>query len=176
MCSVFLFNFSYFHLVKKKHTHIYLLLTVLSLLFLTSCDYFFPKQSSSNTPTIDTVIDFTTVDAYPLFPECQNIPARDKQKICFQIKMAEHINILLKNSQIKTKTADNDTLLVTLKVLKSGKTQFVKIFSKSNNSAFEKLLDSILKRVASKIPTLQPAIKRGIPVTTQFELPVIIKN
>ncbi|MFK5890368.1 MAG: hypothetical protein QM486_06520 [Flavobacteriaceae bacterium] len=162
--------------MKNKHTYIYLLLTILSLLFLTSCDYFFPKQAPKNTPTIDTVIDFTTVDAYPLFPECQNIPSRDKQKICFQIKMAEHINRLLKTSPLKTKTAANDTLLVTLKVLKSGKTQFVKVTSKSNNKDYEKLLSSLLKIAANKIPVLQPAIKRGMPVTTQFELPIIVKN
>ncbi len=125
---------------------------------------------------INTVIDFTKVDAFPLFPECQNIPSRNKQKICFQIKMAEDINSLLKKSNLKTKTAENDTLLVTLKVLQSGKTQFIKVTSKSKNRAYEKLLDSILKKIAIKIPTLQPAIKRGIPVTTQFELPIIIEN
>jgi hypothetical protein len=162
--------------VKNKRTHIYLLLTILSLLFLTSCDYFFPKQAPQNIPTIDTVIDFTTVDAYPLFPACQNIPDREKQKICFQIKMAEHINRLLKTMPLKTKTATNDTLLVTLKVLKSGKTQFVKVASKTNNKDYEKLLSSLLKNSANKIPVLQPAIKRGMPVTTQFELPIIIKN
>jgi len=162
--------------VKNKRTHIYLLLTILSLLFLTSCDYFFPKQATQNTPTIDTVIDFTTVDAYPLFPACQNIPDREKQKICFQIKMAEHINRLLKEHPLKTKTAQNDTLLVTLKVLQSGKTQFVKVTSKSHNKDYERLLSALLKNNENKLPILQAAIKRGMPVTTQFELPVIIKN
>ncbi len=90
--------------------------------------------------------------------------------------MAEHINNLLKKQPLKTKTATNDTLLVTLKVLKSGKTQFIKVSSNSNNKDYEKLLDSLLKKTADKLPTLQPAIKRGMPVTTQFELPVIIQN
>jgi len=162
--------------VKKRQIYNQLFLLIVTLLFLTSCDYFFPKQSSPNTPTIDTVIDFTTVDAYPLFPECKDIPSREKQKICFQIKMAEHINRLLKKNSLKTKTAQNDTLLVTLKVLQSGKTQFVKVTSKSNNKDYEKLLSSLLKIAANKIPVLQPAIKRGMPVTTQFELPIIVKN
>ena len=162
--------------MKKKRTYIYLLAFIFSLLFLTSCDYFFPKQASKKNPTIDTVIDFTSVDAYPLFPECKNIPDREKQKICFQIKMAEHINRLLKTKPLKTELTNNDTLLVTLKVLKSGKTKFVKVASKTNNKTIEKLLDSILKSIENKIPTLQPAIKRGMPVTTQFELPIIIKN
>jgi len=162
--------------VKKRQIYNQLFTTIVFLIFLTSCNYFFPKQVQKNKNNTNAVIDFTTIDAFPLFPKCQNIPSREKQKICFQIKMAEHINSLLKNSNLKTKTAQTDTLVVTLKVLQSGKTQFVKVISKSNNEAFEKLLDSVLKSVANKIPMLQPAIKHGMPVTTQFELPVIIKN
>lgn len=145
-------------------------------LALASCTYFFPKQESQNVSTIDTVIDFTTVDAYPLFPECKNIPDREKQKICFQIKMSENINSLLKQNPLKTKKALNDTLQVTLKVLKSGKTQFVKVTSRSQNKEYERLLNSLLKQSENKMPILQPAIKRGMPVTTQFDLPVIIEN
>ncbi len=162
--------------MKKNQTYIHLLLIILGLLILTSCDYFFPKQPAQSYNTVDTVINFTKVDAFPLFPECQKIPSRNKQKICFQIKMAEHINSLLKKSNLKIKTAENDTLLVILKVLQSGKTRFIKVLSKSKNKTHEKLLDSILKIIAVKIPTLQPAIKRGIPVTTQFEISIIIKN
>jgi len=162
--------------VKKKQSIKPLFLLIFGMLLLTSCDYFFPKQTLQNTPTIDTVIDFTTVDAYPLFPACQNIPDREKQKICFQIKMAEHINRLLKMAPLKTKTAANDTLLVTLKVLKSGKTQFVKVSSKSHNKEYENIIRILLNNYESKMPLLLPATKRGIPVSTQFELPLIIKN
>jgi len=162
--------------VKKNRSYINLGLLIFSLFFLTSCDYFFPKQAQKSIPTIDTTIDFTTVDAYPLFPECKHIPDREKQKICFQIKMAEHINMLLKKSPLKSKTAVNDTLLVTLKVLKSGKTQFIKVHSKTNNRDYETLLSTLLKNTANEMPVLQAAIKRGMPVTSQFELPIIIKN
>ncbi|MCF6213975.1 MAG: hypothetical protein L3J45_08125 [Flavobacteriaceae bacterium] len=162
--------------MKKKQIYNQLFLLIIPLFFLTSCNYFFPKQGSPNTPTIDTVIDFTSVDAYPLFPECQNIPARDKQKVCFKIKMAEHINRILKQHPLETKTADTDTLLVTLKVLQTGKIHFIKVTSKSHNKNYEKLLSALLKKSESKLPILKPAIKRGMPVTTQFELPVIIKN
>lgn len=146
------------------------------MLFLTSCDYFFPKQNLQNTSNIDTVIDFTKVDVFPLFPECKAIPSLDRQKICFQIKMAEHIQALIKLGNFKTPTQNNDTLLVSLKVLKNGKTQIVSVKSSSKNMVYEHLLDSILQLQIDSIPTLQPALKRGMPVTTQFELPVIIMN
>jgi hypothetical protein len=162
--------------VKKFSFVLCQLLLFSFVLALTSCTYFFPKQETQDLPVFDTVIDFTSVDAFPLFPECKNIPDRDKQKVCFQIKMAEHINRLLKTSPLKTKKAANDTLLVTLKVLQSGKTQFIKVTSKSKNKDYEKLLSSLLKKSENKLPILQPAIKRGMPVTTQFELPVIIQN
>jgi len=78
--------------VKKSGFALRHFLLLSCVFILASCTYFFPKQDSKSVPIIDTVIDFTTVDAFPLFPECKNIPDREKQKICFQIKMAEHIN------------------------------------------------------------------------------------
>ena len=90
--------------------------------------------------------------------------------------MAEHINTLLKEGVFKTTSQNNDTLMVLLKVLQTGKTQIVSVKSKSNNKAYIQFLDSILRGNIVNMPTLQPAIKRGIPVTTQFELPIIIKS
>ena len=139
-----------------------------------SCDYFFPKQTE--TIPVDTVIDYTTVDAFPLFPACKNIPSREKQKICFQIKMAEHINALLKSVVFKTASKSTDTLFVTLKVLRNGKTQIVSVKSKNKNTVAVKSIDSILRSNISEIPVLIPAVKRGIPVNTQFTLPVIVES
>lgn len=163
-------------MVKSNQFYKRIFLIIIVALFLTSCDYFFPKQNPKNTSNIDTVIDFTKVDVFPLFPECKDIPSLDRQKICFQIKMAEHIQALIKSGNFKTPTQNNDTLLVSLKVLQNGKTQIVSVKSSSKNTVYEHLLDSILQLQIDSIPTLQPALKRGMPVTTQFELPVIIMN
>lgn len=146
------------------------------MFFLASCDYLFPKQNPKNTSNIDTVIDFTKVDVFPIFPECKDIPSLDRQKICFQIKMAEHIQALIKLGNFKTPTQNNDTLFVSLKVLQNGKTQVISVKSSSKNTVYEHLLDSILQLQVDSIPILLPALKRGMPVTTQFELPVIIQN
>ena len=90
--------------------------------------------------------------------------------------MAEHIQALIKSGAFKTPTQSSDTLLVLLKVLQNGKTQIVSVKSSSKNVIYERLLDSILQLKVDSIPTLLPALKRGMPVTTQFELPVIIQN
>ena len=37
-------------------------------------------------------------------------------------------------------------------------------------------LDSILNAGLQELPLLQPAIKRGIPVSAEFSLPIIIKT
>lgn len=162
--------------MKSAQLYKHIILLIFGALILTSCDYFFPQNNKVESPNIDTLIDYNTVDAFPLFPECKDIPSRDKQKICFQIKMAEHINTLLKEGVIKTTSQNNDTLMVLLKVLQTGKTQIVSVKSKSNNKAYIQFLDGILRGNIVNMPTLQPAIKRGIPVTTQFELPIIIKS
>lgn len=163
----------YFHIVKKSIFFFRQFIFISYIFVLVSCDYFLPKQTE-NIP-IDTVIDYTTVDAFPLFPACKNIPSREKQKICFQIKMAENINALLKSVTFKISSKTTDTLFVALKVLRNGKTQIVSVRSKNKNKASEKLVDSLLRSHISKIPVLIPAVKRGIPVNTQFTLPVIIK-
>jgi len=162
--------------VKSKQLIKHLFLMLISALTLTSCNYFIPKQSPQNVKNIDTLIDFTKVDAFPLFAECKDIPSLDKQKICFQIKMAEHIQALIKSGVFKTPTQSSDTLLVFLKVLQSGKTQIVSVKSSSKNVVYERLLFNILQLKVDSIPTLLPALKRGMPVTTQFELPIIIQN
>lgn len=163
-------------MVKSNQLYKYLFLIIFGVLFLTSCDYFFSKKVTKYDSTIDTLIDFNTVDAYPLFPECKDIPSREKQKICFQIKMSEHIQMLLKNNILSTATPNNDTLMVLLKVLQTGRIEIISVKSLSKNIVYEHFIDSILQQNANQIPALQPAIKRGMTVATQFELPIIIQN
>ena len=44
-----------------------------------SCSYFESEKKSKPIEAVDTIVDFNTVDDFPLFPNCKNIPSRDKQ-------------------------------------------------------------------------------------------------
>lgn len=147
-----------------------------SIIFLlVSCDFFQKKELPQN-QVIDTVIDFNTVDVFPLFPSCDSIPSEEKQKICSQIKLSEQIYASLSEYQLKVTEPINDTILVKLHVDKAGKVSLVNLKSSSFIQSQIPKLDSLISLGINNLPTLKAAIKRGIPVTTEFTLPIVLVN
>ena len=142
---------------------------------LTSCE-FFKKKEFTPTIAIDTIVDYNSVDVFPLFPSCDSIPSQEKQKICSQIKLSEHIYASLSDFKIMTSKKLNDTIYIKLKIDKMGNSTL----SNLQSSTFIKEQIPNLRRIISsgvdKIPKLKPAIKRGMPVTTEFTLPIVVKN
>ena len=154
----------------KKSILFFLLLNVMA------CSFFEKKDTTELLQEIDTIVDFNTVDAFPLFPNCKEIPSRDKQQICFQMEMSQHIYATLKDFQLSAKEIINDTVLVTLKVDAKGKTSLSNIAISKQTDNLLPEFDSVLKLSVQKLPILQPAIKRDMPVTTEFVLPIVLKN
>lgn len=126
-------------------------------------------------PEKDT-IDYAKLDDYPIFPECDSIPSEEKQRICFQIKMSKYIYLSLNQLNINTKTYFNDTIIVKIIVDKVGKTKLSSIQKSDKISQNLPKLDSIINAGLQELPLLQPAIKRGIPVSAEFSLPIVIKT
>lgn len=143
-------------------------------LLISSCSFF--EDKTKHVQKIDTIVDFNSVDAFPLFPECKTIPSREKQQICFQMEMTQHIYASLKEFSLNAKDTLNDTVLVKLKVDAFGKTSLSEIQSSTKTKILIPQFDSVLKLSIQNLPQLQPAIKRNMPVTTEFTLPIILKN
>lgn len=157
-------------MLKKLFVHF------LCALLLVSCNYFENKWKSGPIQEIDTVVDFNVVDAFPLFPKCKDIPSREKQQICFQLEIAQHINASLKKYTLNSNEVINDTILVKLKIDILGKTTVSSIeISEITKNQFPEF-DSILNLSLQNLPILQPAIKRNMPVATEFTLPIVLKN
>jgi len=149
---------------------------ILSSVFIISCTYFDNKALKENMQEVDTIVDFNTVDAFPLFPNCKEIPSRQKQQICFQMEMAQHIYASLKEYPFNTADKVNDTVLVKLKVDIFGKTSLSSLKISHKTSQLLPEFDSIVKLSLQDLPDLLPAIKRDMPVATEFTLPIILKN
>ena len=142
----------------------------------TSCSFFENKSKSKPIQKVDTIVDFNSVDAFPLFPDCSDIPSREKQQICFQLEMSKYIYASLKEFSLNTSEAINDTVLVKLRIDHLGNTSLSKIIISKNTRQLIPEFDSIVKLSIENLPQLQPAIKRSMPVTTEFTLPIILKN
>ena len=152
-----------------------LILFFLCGFFLVSCE-FFQKKELSNDLVIDTVIDYNSVDVFPLFPKCDSIPSQEKQKICTQIKLSEHIYASLVSVNIITSKKVSDTLVITLNIDKMGKVSLSNIHSSVFIQQQILNLDSIIESGIKSLPLLKPAIKREMPVATEFILPIVVKN
>jgi len=164
----------YFHLWKYKSMLKQLFTMFFCFLLVVSCSYFESKATRAPLQEVDTIVDFNTVDAFPLFPNCREIPSREKQQICFQLEISQHIYGSLKQYQLYANEAINDTVLVKLKVSSLGKTSLLSIQISTKTKELFPEFDSILKVSIQNLPLLQPAIKRDMPVATEFTLPIIL--
>ena len=90
--------------------------------------------------------------------------------------MSQHIYAALKEHQLNAKDIINDTVLVKLKVDNIGKISLSEIKISDKTKELLPNFDSILKISLENLPVLQPAIKRDMPVTTEFTLPIILTN
>ena len=68
-----------------------------------------------------------------------------------------------------------DTIAVKVTIFPDASLQFEPQHSKDSVAYDTIKIDSILKARLVDFPKINPAIKRGIPVKTQFILPVILK-
>lgn len=146
------------------------------LLLVLSCSYVEKYSKKELIQEVDTIIDFNSVDAFPLFPNCRDIPSRKKQQICFQLEMAQYIYASLKEYQLNANGIVNDTVLVSLTINILGKTTLSNIKISAKTRKLFPNFDSIVKVSLRKLPKLQPAIKRNIPVSIEFTLPIVLKN
>jgi hypothetical protein len=82
----------------------------------------------------------------------------------------------LKKFTLNSKEVVNDTILVRLKIDNLGKTSLSSIKISENTKSQIPEFDSILKLSLQNLPILEPAIKRNMPVATEFTLPIVLKN
>jgi hypothetical protein len=150
----------------------------LFLLIFTSCEIFSPQSSTSksNLQVLDTVIDFTSVDVYPIFSDCENFAENDDQKECFETSITEKLAELLLDNDLKVNKEVNDTTSIDILIDNTGKASLASI--NSPNSILKELpnLENVIRKSISQLPTMKPALKRGMFVKSQYRLVIIVKT
>jgi len=150
-----------------------LVILLFILIGLVSCDKLFSKQNNIDLNQNQTPpIDFSSIDAYPLLPECEQINSRELQQKCFYDFLSKRIELELSKKDILLTSNYTDTIQVNINVSSKGFVS-VKSIILSNENNFKELKQVIIQSVGA-LPQIQPAIKAGIPVTTEFVLPIIL--
>ena len=155
---------------------IILITVVLSLLF-GSCQYF-DKQVPSKEELLQKelqTINWNEVDEFPSISECEKIEEDALRKQCFFEFLAQIIQEKLSADTLAILYPELDTIEVKVTIFPNATMQFEPQFPKDSVAYDTIKIDSILKARLVDFPKVNPALKRGIPVKTQFTLPVILK-
>lgn len=150
----------------------YRVILFLIIIICTSCTngLFSKKQTEQE---LDTIVNFSKVDVSPYFKICEKL--LDKEKIhCFRTNTQLYFTKKLKKLELSSEQSINETITVTLLVDKNGSATLKEVILTdvitTNFPGFE---ESVIEMINS-LPKLYPALKRGIPVATEYKLPINI--
>lgn len=144
----------------------------LSIFVCTSCNYLSVEQKDKK-QVVDTIIDFTRVDVSPSFDNCKNLLDKAKTN-CFRKELQKRITSNLEAHHFTTENFIDEVVLIDVLINSKGKFELLNISSTENIKSELPKLDSLLQKSIKDLPRISPGIKRGIPVNTQYQLPVRI--
>ncbi|RXR17896.1 hypothetical protein EQG63_10460 [Flavobacterium amnicola] len=142
-----------------------------------SCQYF-----EKNVPNKEELlqkelkkINWEEVDEFPTTLACDSITDKVQRKQCFFDFMTTELQLKLTNDTIRSYYKGLDTLNVKVKVLSNAQISFQTHF-KTDSLLFNRTAaDSVLQSKLINFPSVEPAIKRGMKVKSEFVIPVYIK-
>lgn len=155
----------------KKTILFFLLLSVIS------CQYFEKKVPDEKELLKQELkkINWDEVDEFPSVLQCDTIKDGEIKRQCFFDYLAQTIQERIGIDTLQMLYPEMDTIDVKVTINPDASLQFEPQFSKDSVAYDKTKIDSILTARLSDFPKVEPAIKRGIKVKTQFVLPVIIK-
>ncbi len=121
-------------------------------------------------------INWDEVDEFPSVLQCDTIKDAAIKKQCFFDYMAQTIQERIGIDTLRIEYPEIDTINVKITINTDSSLQFETQYTNDSIALADKTkIDSILMSRLSDFPKVEPAIKRGVKVKTQFVLPVIIK-
>ena len=148
------------------------------LLAIQSCQYFDKKVPDENVLLQQELkkINWNEVDEFPSVLQCDTIKDAEIKRQCFFDYMAQTIQERIGIDTLRIEYPEIDTISVKITINTDSSLQFETQYTNDSIALADKTkIDSILMSRLSDFPKVEPAIKRGVKVKTQFVLPVIIK-
>tara|TARA_R110001606_G_scaffold236192_1_gene384094 strand:+ start:30946 stop:31416 length:471 start_codon:yes stop_codon:yes gene_type:complete len=139
------------------------------VLFCTSCDKF-TFSKNKNLKVVDTIVDFTRVDFSPSFKECDSLIDTSKLSDCFRNSIHQKISLELQMHSLFIKDSIDEDVFADILINAKGQIVLQEITSTENLQTQLPQLESVLKQSIKNLPTINPAIKRGIPVSSKYRL------
>ena len=153
-------------------------LILIFLCLFTACDFFASKEKK----TYDLVnkelqeIDWSAVDNYPLFENCDETVSKALQRQCFEKELLAHCSKTLQEFEFEFDSLANPKVVVDFVVDQDGRITNVEIEKDAAIDAQMPEFEQIITQGLTNIPPLEPALKRGVPVKAKFRIPIVLKS
>lgn len=118
-------------------------------------------------------IDWTKVDEYPTVNSCDSIKEKEENKLCFFNSVSDELKTKLKQDSLIQEIKGLREMNVLVTVSKDSEI-FFQAHPGDSVRYNVKYINSILKTKGDSFSKIHPALKRGLPVTTKFILPIIL--
>jgi hypothetical protein len=149
----------------------------LCLLFVAgACKNFESKKISSETILEEELhaIKWNDVDTYPVFKTCDSVSEKETLKSCFENTLITAVYNSISVISKPVPIAISDTIPVYVTISKDATLSIKNIAVDSIISTHFPEIKSQIYHSIDSLTLIAPAYKRGIPVTTEFILPVVI--
>jgi hypothetical protein len=139
------------------------------MLIVSSCQYIeqFTQKDTGR-------IDFKSVDTYPQFPSCDSLATPEFQKKCFEETLSKFIQADLEVNELTSPIPMSTAIIVHVKIDKNGKASLLKLENFDKIKDYLPELEDVIQESLANFPTLKPAKKHNISVTSTYMVPIYI--
>lgn len=154
-------------------------LIVLSLfVMLQSCQYF-----KKNVPNKEALLEnelkkvnWNKVDEMPAISFCDSLESKELRETCFFDYFKHTIEQKLQKDSFKKSYPSLDSLKIKVIVNPDASLKFEPSFNESDTQQYDVTeIENLLQSTLTNFSTVQPAIKRGIKVKSEFYIEVAVK-
>lgn len=148
------------------------------LCLFTSCDWFSSKDEKVQKLVDEELksINWNDVDQYPLFAYCDETAAKIDQKTCFESVVLLHFSSVMQDFEFVMEEAINDTIYVDFLMDHEGTITVLEVEKNEVLTTQIPEFEAIVIQALKTLPKVAPALKRGIPVSAKFRIPIVLNS
>ena len=143
-----------------------------------SCDLFESKEKKTQKLINQEMgtIDWNDVDNYPLFENCDESTSKTAQRECFESELLTHFSATLQEFEFVIDPEVDHTVFVDFLIDHEGKITVVNIGKDKRIDELMPEFNGVISQSLRNLPPLAPALKRGIPVSAKFRIPIVLSR
>jgi len=153
-------------------------ITIMGLCLFCSCNWLTSKEEKTNKIVEQEMqnINWNEIDEYPLFDACDETVSKEKQKECFERVLLMHFSMALQDFDFVLDFEVNDTVYVDFIINKEGLIAVQEVENSKNIKSQMPEFNALISTSLKGLPKVSPALKRGVPVSAKFRIPIILNT